>query len=146
MSTSLLHLPSFQALQPQSRCRSFPAALLQLVLVSLSSRIKPLVEMSLEALEHLFLNVFDVGEPVPTSDIAVLRTLKLPNEFFHVPAGPGIFPGGAACKCPPSVSAGPWFLIPYCAPNFCTGAAHYARDFLLPNLTIISSAVSSPLG
>jgi hypothetical protein len=28
--------------------------------------------MSLEALEHLFLNVFDVGEPVPTSDIAVL--------------------------------------------------------------------------
>jgi len=37
--------PSLPALQlPQSRCRSFPA-LLQLALVSLSSRIKPLLEM-----------------------------------------------------------------------------------------------------
>ena len=48
--TSLLH-PPLPALQPQSRCRSFPA-LLQLVLVSLSSRIKPLLKMRLEALEH----------------------------------------------------------------------------------------------
>ena len=40
--------------------------------------------MRLEALEHLFFNVFDVGEPVPTSDIAVFTvTLKLQNEFFH---------------------------------------------------------------
>jgi len=39
----------------------------------LSSRIKPLLEMSLEALEHLFFDVFDIGEPAPTSDIAVLR-------------------------------------------------------------------------
>ena len=69
--------------KPQSRCRSFPA-LLQLALVSLSSRIKPLLEMRLEALEHLFFYVFDVGEPVPTSDIAVFTgTLKLQNEFFH---------------------------------------------------------------
>ena len=30
--------------------------------VSLSSRIKPLLEMRLEALEHLFFYVFDVGE------------------------------------------------------------------------------------
>jgi hypothetical protein len=30
----------------------------------LSSRIKPLLETRLEALEHLFFNVFDVGEPV----------------------------------------------------------------------------------
>src|SRR5258707_10314655 len=68
---------------PQSRCRSFPA-LLQLALVPLSSRIKPLLEMRLEALEHLFFNVFDVGEPVPTSDIAVFTvTLKLQNKFFH---------------------------------------------------------------
>jgi hypothetical protein len=80
--TSLLH-PPLPALQPQSRCRSFPA-LLQLVLVSLSSRIKPLLEMCLEALEHLFFYVFDVGEPVPTSDIAVFTgALKLQNEFFH---------------------------------------------------------------
>jgi hypothetical protein len=40
------------------------------------------------------------------------------------PAGPGIFPGDAACKCPPFVSAGSWFLIPYCAPNFCTGSLY----------------------
>jgi hypothetical protein len=39
----------------------------------LSSRIKPLLEMSLEALEHLFFDVFDIDEPAPTSDIAVLR-------------------------------------------------------------------------
>src|SRR5580700_2256363 len=46
--------------------------------VPLSSRIKPLLEMRLEALEHLFFNVFDVGEEVPTSDIAVFTvTLKL---------------------------------------------------------------------
>jgi len=76
--------PALPALQlPQSRCRSFPA-LLQLALVSLSSRIKPLLEMCLEALEHLFFYVFDVGEPVSTSDIAVFTgTLKLQNEFFH---------------------------------------------------------------
>ena len=82
VSTSLLH-PPLPALQPQSRCRSFPA-LLQLALVPLSSRIKPLLEMRLEALEHLFFNIFDVGEAVPTSDIAVFTvTLKLQNEFFH---------------------------------------------------------------
>src|SRR5260221_13398070 len=72
------HHPPRPALQPQSRC------LLQMALVPLSSRIKPLLEMRLEALEHLFFNVFDVGEPVPTSDIAVFTvTLKLQNKFFH---------------------------------------------------------------
>src|SRR6266446_7443101 len=79
------HLPTPPSplCNPQSRCRSFPA-LLQLALVPLSSRIKPPLEMRLEALEHLFFNVFDVGEPVPTSDIAVFTvTLKLQNEFFH---------------------------------------------------------------
>ena len=41
-------------------------------------------QMRLEALEHLFFYVFDVGEPVPTSDIAVFTgALKLQNEFFH---------------------------------------------------------------
>jgi hypothetical protein len=60
------------------------ADLFALALVSLSSRIKPLLEMRLEALEHIFFNVFDVGEPIPTSDIAVFTgTLKLQNEFFH---------------------------------------------------------------
>ena len=50
------------------------------------SRIKPLLEMRLEALEHLFFYVFDVGEQVPTSDIAVFTgALKLQNEFFHQP-------------------------------------------------------------
>jgi hypothetical protein len=40
--------------------------------------------MRLEALEHLFFDVFDVGELALTSDIAVFRrTLNLQNEFFH---------------------------------------------------------------
>ena len=40
--------------------------------------------MRLEALEHLFFNLFDVGEEVPKSDIAVFTvTIKLQNEFFH---------------------------------------------------------------
>jgi hypothetical protein len=30
--------------------------------------------MHLEALEHLFFNVFDVGEPAPTIDIAAITT------------------------------------------------------------------------
>jgi hypothetical protein len=42
--------------------------------------------MRLEALEHLFFNVFDVGEPAPTSDIAVFRcTLNLHNKFSPTP-------------------------------------------------------------
>jgi hypothetical protein len=77
------HPPLTALPPPQSRCRSFPA-LLQLALISLSSRIKPLLEMRLEALEHLLFNVFDVGELIPTSDFAVFTvTLKLQNEFFH---------------------------------------------------------------
>ena len=49
-----------------------------------NSRIKPLLEMRFEALEHLFFNVFDVGEPVLPSDIAVFTgTLNLQNEFFY---------------------------------------------------------------
>jgi hypothetical protein len=68
---------------PSRAYRSFPA-LLQWAHVLLSSRIKPLLEVRLEALEHLFFNAFDVGEPVPKSDIAVFTvTLKLQNEFFH---------------------------------------------------------------
>src|ERR1700746_2546231 len=57
-------------------------------------RIKPLLEMRLEALEHLFFYVFDVGEQVPTSDIAVFTgALKLQNEFFpHPPLAPVFFP------------------------------------------------------
>jgi hypothetical protein len=52
--------------------------------ISLSSRIKPLLEMRLEALEHLFFNVFDVSELTPTSHIAVFRcSLNLHNKFFH---------------------------------------------------------------
>ena len=63
--------------------RSF-LTLLQLALISLSSRIKPLLKMRPEALEHFFFNVFDVGELVSASDIAVFTvTLKLQYEFFH---------------------------------------------------------------
>jgi hypothetical protein len=63
---------------PSNRAADLFPALLQLVLVSLCSRIKPLDEMSLEALEHLFFNVFDVGEPAPTSDIAVFTVARDP--------------------------------------------------------------------
>jgi hypothetical protein len=90
--------------------------------------------------------------------MSVNRSQRVTSQLLRSPSNSTInsstsprwsryFPGDAACKCPPFVSAGSWFLIPYCAPNFCTGsftAAHYARDFLLLNLTIISSAVSSP--
>jgi hypothetical protein len=52
----------------------------------------PPTEMRLEALEHLFFDVFDVGEEVPTSDIAVFAvTLKLQNEFFHWPPLVAVF-------------------------------------------------------
>jgi hypothetical protein len=68
---SFRRLPNIATTQKStSHPRSFPA-LQQFALILLSSRIKPLLEMHLEALEHLFFNVFDVGEPVPTSDIAV---------------------------------------------------------------------------
>ncbi len=40
-----------------------------------SSRIEPVFEMNLETLEHLFFNVFDVGELAPTSHV---RSLFLP--------------------------------------------------------------------
>jgi hypothetical protein len=60
----------------------FPLFYLRLSFHS-SSRIKPLFEMLLEALEHLFINVFDVGELAPASDIAVCRrTLNLHDKFF----------------------------------------------------------------
>jgi hypothetical protein len=40
--------------------------------------------MRLEAFEHLSFNVFDVGEPAPTSNIAVFScTLDLTIKFFH---------------------------------------------------------------
>ena len=38
--------------------------------------------MSLEALEHLFFDVFDIGELAPASHVAVFA-LNLHNEFFH---------------------------------------------------------------
>jgi hypothetical protein len=59
-----------------------------------SSRIEPVFEVNLETLEHLFFNVFDIGELAPTSHIAVFRdTLNLHNEFFHQPQlGPVFFP------------------------------------------------------
>jgi hypothetical protein len=51
-----------------------------------TSRIKPLLEVHLEARKHLFFNVFDVGELAPPSDIAVFAgALELHNEFLHQP-------------------------------------------------------------
>ena len=83
----------------------------------MSLRIKPLLEMCLEVREHLFFNVFDVGEAVPTSDIAVFTvTLKLQNEFFHQPPlVPVFFPkmllANVRCLFLPVLG----FLIPWAA-------------------------------
>jgi hypothetical protein len=65
-------------------------------LVSLSSRIKPLLEVHLEARNHLFFNVFDVGELAPTSDITVFAdAFNLHNEFLHQPSLSRYFSGDA---------------------------------------------------
>jgi hypothetical protein len=57
-----------------------------------------------EALEHLFFDVFDVGELAPTSDIAVFTgALNLHNEsptpacpvFFPFPGFPSVFLGSS---------------------------------------------------
>ena len=52
-----------------------------------NSRIKPLLEVHLEALKHLFFNVFDVGELASIRVISqsLRGALKLHNEFLHQP-------------------------------------------------------------
>jgi hypothetical protein len=69
-------------------------ALMRFGLVSLSLWIKPLLEMRLEALEHLFFYVFDVSELAPTSHIAVFRcSLNLHDEFsYQLSPVPVLFP------------------------------------------------------
>jgi hypothetical protein len=48
------------------------------------SRIEPVFELNLEALEHLFFDAFDVSEPTPTSEVTALgRTFNLYNKLFH---------------------------------------------------------------
>ena len=50
------------------------------------SRIEPVLESNLEALEHLFFDVFDVSELAPTSHITVFRrALNLYDRLFHQP-------------------------------------------------------------
>ena len=46
--------------------------------------IEPLLELSLQTLEHLLFDVFDVSELAPTSDIRVISgTLNLYDKLFH---------------------------------------------------------------
>ena len=75
--------------------------------------------MRLEALEHLSFNVFDVGEPAPTSDIAVFRcTLNFDNKFFHYPPlVPVFFPEMLLANVRRLLLPSLGFLIPCCAPN-----------------------------
>ena len=54
-----------------------------LALVSLSSRIKPLLEMRLEALEHLFFDVFDVSKLAAMSHV---RALNLYDKLLNQPS------------------------------------------------------------
>ena len=50
------------------------------------SGIEPPLELSLQALEHLFLDAFDVSELAPASDIRVISgTLDLFDKLFHQP-------------------------------------------------------------
>jgi hypothetical protein len=61
-------------------------------------------------------------------------------------AGFAIFTRDAACKCPRLFLPVLGFLIHVCAGFFVQDpVARYARDFLLLNLAIIPSAVSSAL-
>jgi hypothetical protein len=66
----------------------------RLNVISLRSRIKPLLEMRLEALEHLFFDVFDVSELAPTTQIGVFRcSFDLHNKFFdQLQLVPVLFP------------------------------------------------------
>jgi hypothetical protein len=57
-----------------ARCRSVPAV----------SRIEPVLELNLEALEHLFFDISDVSELPPASHITVVRrALNLYDKLFH---------------------------------------------------------------
>jgi hypothetical protein len=50
------------------------------------SWIEPVLELSFEALEHLFFDVFDVRELAPPSHITVFRrALNLYDKLFHQP-------------------------------------------------------------
>lgn len=47
------------------------------------SQIQPVLEVNLEAFEHLFSDIFYVGKPAPTSHIAVFKAaLDLHYVFF----------------------------------------------------------------
>jgi hypothetical protein len=48
------------------------------------SRIEPVLELNLEALEHFFLDVSDVSELPPTGHVTVVRrALNLYDKLFH---------------------------------------------------------------
>jgi hypothetical protein len=102
---------------------------------SLNSRIKPLLEVRLEARKHLLFNTFYICEMVPTSDIAVFAgALKLHNEFLHQPQlVPVFFPemlfaDSAVCFCR--------FLVPN--PILCPGS--YLGTLYETNLRVEAGA------
>jgi hypothetical protein len=50
------------------------------------SRVEPVLELNLEALEHLFFDVFDIRELAPTTHVGVFRrALNLCDKLFHQP-------------------------------------------------------------
>ena len=50
------------------------------------SRVEPVLESNLEALEHLFFDVFDISELAPPSYITVFRmAINLYDKLFHQP-------------------------------------------------------------
>src|SRR5215475_13414816 len=72
------------------------------------SWIEPVLELKLEALEHLFCDAFDVSELAPTSHITVFRrALNLYDKPFNQPKLVRVFfPENAFCKGLQFVSAG----------------------------------------
>jgi hypothetical protein len=54
--------------------------------IAAGSRIEPVLELNLEALEHLLFDVSDVSELPPTSHITTARrALNLNDKLFHQP-------------------------------------------------------------
>jgi hypothetical protein len=119
---------------PQSRCRSFPA-LLQLALISLSSRIKPLLEISKCASRRLSISFLMSLMSVKRSQRVTSQFLRSPsNSKMNSSTSPRWFRYISRRCCLQSSAVCFWrFLVPnpILSAEFLfriLDAAHYARD------------------
>jgi hypothetical protein len=81
VANPVLGLVASGAVQPN--CSSTSIAKIQAGMVF--SWIEPALELSFEALKHLFFDVFDVSELAPPSHITVRWALNLYDKLFHQP-------------------------------------------------------------